>query len=122
MITTKKYNKISNDLGNIYKLVGEKTLNYDVKEIYISEIQFQKTKGWKNHTVQISTVFVISGSVQINIEDADEIVKVVLHENSTDYLEIRPGTWFSFQGLSIQPAKLLNVASIFHDPSETLTK
>jgi len=89
-------------------------------EAYFSWINSGAVKAWKLHRRMTLNLVVATGLVRIvfylpsakglRVEDIGDINYV--------RLTVPPGVWFGFQGRSVTPSLLLNIADIPHDQSE----
>ena len=117
----KKIKIIKNKYGNIVKLFQNKNAE-KIKEIYISEILYKKTKGWNFHKRSTSTLLVIKGKVKFNItKDFKKIKKITVDEKNYYFLVIKPNHWFSFEGM-LKKNRIINFSNIKYDKSETKKK
>ena len=85
------------------------------------------THSWKKHLTMKLNVIVPLGEIKFVIYD-DRIdsctyknfFEVVLGLNNYSRLTIPPEVWVSFQGVGEKQNLLLNIASIEHDPLESV--
>lgn len=91
-------------------------------ELYFTEIEKNKVKGWKRHTKMTLNLLPVTGEIAL-------YVKRDLHESPEeirfgfdDYklVSIEPNVWVAFKGIA-DVNMMANVASIEHDPSESET-
>ena len=126
-ITSNKSIRIFNPKGNLNKLMDIHSSSYSkFGEIYLTKIKYNKVKGWKKHKKIDSNIFLISGSVVFIIVKKIKN-KFIFHEyflsvSKNNHIYIPKNNFFAFQGLSKNPAILLNLASLPHDKNETLEK
>ena len=101
--------------GHVDKLatVGD----FEIGEIYVSNIGQGLVSAWKRHTLMTSNLKVVAGKVRFVFLEGSTFSEVVLSHGSTDVLRVEPGTWMGFQGLESQNS-ILNMASMTHNPDE----
>lgn len=99
----------------------------DFGEAYFSTVDFQAIKGWKKHTKMISNLIVPHGEVQFVFYDdrtgsktQGKYFEVSLSQNNYQRLTVQGGLWMAFKGLSKEQNIVLNLASICHDPNESI--
>lgn len=115
---------IDNDKGRVLKgLKASDPYFFGFGEAYFSEIKYGETKGWKIHQTMHLNLISVFGDIEVRTycehEELEE--KFLLGESSYGRLYIPPKLWFSFTGLTEPISKLVNLASIEHDPTETST-
>lgn len=95
-------------------------------EAYFSTINQGNVKGWKKHSKMTLNLVVPKGEIQFVIfDDRDksttqgEFMSILLSLQNYQRLTISPGLWVGFKGLSVENI-LLNIASIEHNPTETV--
>lgn len=129
-VTCHPLKQIQNPKGDVFHVVKNSDLgSSSFGEAYFSFVCFKEIKGWKKHTSMISRLTVPVGKVKFVLfddrRDSDSFGKFVEFKISPEnyrLLIIPPGVWFAFSGLSKCANLVLNVASIEHDPSESVTK
>ncbi len=97
-------------------------------ECYFSTAASQQPKAWKKHTQMICNLFVPVGAVKFvfyddrpESKDYKKIIEFEVSETNYGRLVINPGIWFGFSGISAASESLiLNVASIQHNPAESI--
>lgn len=96
----------------------------DFGEAYFSMVSFGEVKGWKKHLRMSMNLLVPIGLIRFHLEadDGATAEEVVLGENCYHRLFVPPGVWMAFEGVGQSNNLLLNVASIEHDPTESLTR
>lgn len=97
-------------------------------EAYFSFVNQDTEKPWRQHKKMFSNLIVNCGKIEFILEDGRKssntyglINKFILSEDNYARLTIPPGVWFKFKGLA-KKNSLLNIASITHDPDESLTR
>jgi dTDP-4-dehydrorhamnose 3,5-epimerase len=97
-------------------------------EAYVSGILKGVVKGWKKHTRMHSNLIVVNGCVRFVLHDLrenslsrGETLQLVLSEKVNHRLVIPCGLWLAFQGVECGISRVLNVASMVHDPEECET-
>lgn len=96
----------------------------DFGEAYFSMVSFGEVKGWKKHLRMSMNLLVPVGSIRFHLE-ADggaAAQQLVLGENYYCRLFVPPGVWMAFEGVGQSINLLMNLASIEHDPAESLTR
>ena len=96
-------------------------------EVYFSAVVREVVKGWKKHTKMHSNLIVVSGIIRVVLYDdrkdsstngrTQEFVGSI--ENYSR-LTVPAGIWTAFQGVGNELNLLLNIASILHDPNESV--
>ena len=117
----KKLKVIQNKLGNIIKLLNKKELKL-IREVYISEVKFKKTKGWNFHKKANCKIIVIDGQIKIHLtKNFKTYKKIILPCENNKLLTIKPKTWFKFEGIK-QNNKLINFIDTPYDKKEIKKK
>lgn len=122
--------EIYNEKGNILHVIkfnDETFVNFG--EAYFSEVNFGKIKGWKKHTIMFLNLVVPIGEIKFVLFDDRENSKsygkfweVIIGRSNFQRLTVPPGIFIAFQGLSTDLNMLINIASIPHDPTESINK
>jgi len=83
-----------------------------------------EVKGWKKHLLMSMNLLVPVGKVRFHFETgADSSPETILiGEDNYLRLFVPPGIWMAFEGIGPGTNLLLNIASIEHDPKESLTR
>ena len=96
-------------------------------EAYLSSVNRGMVKGWKKHTQMHSNLVIISGRIRWVLFDdrptsstCGQFGEIIGTLSNYSRLTIPPGIWVAFQGLSDELNLLLNVASLVHDPTESI--
>lgn len=96
-------------------------------EAYFSFVKYGSIKGWKLHERMKLNLIVPHGEVKFVIFDdrvgsatKGEFRQFCLSPNDFYRLSIEPNLWFAFQGRSKSVNIVLNIASIVHDPDESI--
>jgi dTDP-4-dehydrorhamnose 3,5-epimerase len=107
------------NIENSFKVFGE---------AYFSTVDFKAVKGWKKHTKMVSNLIVPVGEVRFVFFDErkgsatkGEFFVINLSRDNYCRLTVQPGLWMAFQGIGKEVNLLLNIASIVHDPNESVT-
>ena len=92
-------------------------------EAYFSAIDEGRVKGWKMHLKMHLNIIVPVGLIKIYLQsnDTDEQIGYILGGQNYQRLTVPPGLWMAFEGMNPGLNLLLNIASIEHDPSESVT-
>ena len=90
-------------------------------EAYFSTINKGDIKGWKKHIKMTLNLIVPVGKIEFVVynEKHNEFFNVILSQDNYQRLTVSPGFWVAFKGLN-ENNILLNLASVKHDPSETI--
>ena len=96
-------------------------------EAYFSCVLKGAVKGWKKHTRMTLNLIVSRGEIRFIVYDETVGSYKAYHltpERDEDYarLTVPPGLWMAFGGVGDGENMLLNIASIEHDPSESVTQ
>ena len=125
-IITSKINLISNQKGNIIKLIDKYSDTY-VKfgELYLTKIKPNKIKAWKMHLLMTSNLFILVGKVKfVIVKKINKEIKYISYElsaNKINHISIPKKTIFGFKGLSDKDSIIINLASIPHSKNESVS-
>lgn len=98
-------------------------------ECYFSTAKSQDPKAWKKHSRMICNLFIPKGAVRFVFYDdrsgsssEGKIAELTVSDANYGRLVINPGIWFGFSGVATdgEESIILNVASIQHDPAESI--
>ena len=96
-------------------------------EAYFSKIRKGSVKGWKKHTRMTLNLIVPVGSIRFIVYDSraesptqGAIYDDIIGQENYARLTVPPGLWMAFQGVGDSINLLLNIASIHHDPNESM--
>lgn len=122
--------EIPHEKGNIFhalKSTDESFISFG--EAYFSNVNYGAVKGWKMHTRMHLNLIVPIGTIKFVLFDDREMSptyrgfwEVEIGELNYQRLSVPPGIFMSFQGIGLQRNMLLNIASISHDPGESINK
>lgn len=115
--------KIQHPRGDIYhalKCTDESFKNFG--EAYFTTIHKGDVKGWKKHLKMCMNLIVPVGEVcfQFYNENLNKGFSINAGENNYIRITVQPGVWMAFQGVSEGLNLILNIASIPHDPTESI--
>ena len=120
--------QIRDNRGAVFHMLRRDSPTFsEFGEIYFSQINYGVIKGWKKHHKMLQNLAVPSGEIKLVIYDDRTssasfgfIQEIELGSQSHHYrlVQIPPGVWYSFKGLSGPFALIANCASLPHDPSE----
>jgi len=116
--------QIANPKGDIYHALKKSDDSFTAfGEAYFTTVNFNEIKGWKKHTEMILNLIVPVGAVRFVIfnDETNEFRDITLSPNNYQRLTVPSGVWVAFQGVSDDLNLVLNIASIEHDPSESVT-
>ncbi|MDC1525565.1 dTDP-4-dehydrorhamnose 3,5-epimerase [Gammaproteobacteria bacterium] len=109
------------DIFHALKSSEESFLSFG--EAYFSAINPKEIKGWKKHTQMVMNLIVPVGAVMFHFYD-DVLLRGAqyqLGEENYYRLTIQPGYWMAFEGVGAGLNLVLNIASIQHDSSESIS-
>ena len=119
---------IEGEKGSVMHALKCTDVNYEsFGECYFSTVAYNDVKGWKKHKRMVSNLIVPVGAVKFVFYDDREgsatfgsFCEVVLSVTNYQRLTVQPGIWMAFQGASEDLNLLTNIASIPHDPLESI--
>jgi len=114
--------KIRHPKGDIFHAIKRTDPGFNgFGEAYFSTVNQGDTKGWKNHKIMTLNIIVPVGEVEFVIynKKTKEFFNISLSTNNYQRLTVSPGLWVAFRGKGANNL-LLNLASIEHDPDETI--
>jgi dTDP-4-dehydrorhamnose 3,5-epimerase len=122
--------RIEHPLGDIFHGVKKSDRGFEgFGEAYFSSVANGAIKGWKLHKRMTLNLVVPLGAVRFVVFDDREnsptrnkFYDVTLGPSNYQRLTIAPGLWLAFAGASSGLNLLLNIASIEHDPEESLKR
>jgi dTDP-4-dehydrorhamnose 3,5-epimerase len=120
--------KIEHSQGNIYHAMKCTDPNFSgFGEAYFSFIHYGDIKGWKKHTEMQMNILVPIGEIEFVIYDdrdksktKNEFYSIKLSQDNYHRLSVSPGLWVAFRGCHSGSNMLLNIASIAHNPLESV--
>lgn len=115
--------------GNIYHAMKSSDSGFfGFGEAYFSTVMNGEVKGWKKHTKMVLNLIVPTGEIEFVIFDDrldsstfKQFFSCKLSQNNYQRLTVPVGVWLSFKGVGEGASMLLNIASIEHDPVESLS-
>ena len=127
-ITLSPLKQIENPKGDIYHALKKSDDSYsEFGEAYFTTVNNNDIKGWKKHTQMVLNLIVPVGEIEFVIYDDREhsltkgdFFSVKLSQMNYQRLTVASGLWVAFKGCSETLNLLLNIASIEHDPSESM--
>lgn len=128
-IAVESLRKIPNDKGDVYHGLKSTEDSYVAfGEAYFSNVNHGEIKGWKKHNEMVLNLIVPVGNIRFVIYDDrsnsttfKQFFEITLGSVNYSRLTIAPGLWVSFQGVDKGQNLLLNIASIEHDPAESIS-
>jgi len=122
--------QISHSKGDIFhalKATDESYMGFG--EAYFSFIWKGEVKGWKRHTEMTLNLVVPQGKIRFVVFDdreqsqtKGEYKEFFLSPDNYKRLTVAPDLWVAFQGCGPRENMLLNIASIPHDPKESVNR
>lgn len=124
-----KLKRIQDARGEIRHAIRKSDDAYcDFGEAYFTGVNHGIVKGWKLHKHMHSNLIVVSGCVRFVLFDnrpesssRGKLDEYLVSLQNYGRLTVPSGVWLAFQGVSQELNLLMNVASIEHDPLESLT-
>ena len=116
--------QINHQKGDIFHAMKRSDAGYDgFEEAYFSTINTGDIKGWKKHTKMTLNLIVPVGEIEFIVydEDKEEFESIKLSQKNYQRLTVKPNVWMAFRGIGSYNM-LLNIASIEHDPEESINK
>lgn len=116
---------ISHPKGDIMHALKNTDFSYrGFGEVYFSKIYGGQIKGWKLHTKMEMNFVVPSGSIKFYLRDSEsgKIETVIIGNNDYKRLFIPSNVWVAFEGVCEGENLLMNLASIPHDPNESISE
>lgn len=114
------------DGGRVMHGIKKNDMGYvGLGEVYFSYIDPKAVKAWKKHNRMTLNLVVPLGKVRFVFCDplSDGHCRVEdIGEGNYVRLTVPPGIWFGFQGISLQPSLVTNIADLQHDPAEVERK
>tara|TARA_R110001583_G_scaffold18891_2_gene74690 strand:- start:1636 stop:2073 length:438 start_codon:yes stop_codon:yes gene_type:complete len=120
--------RIKNIKGDIYHALKSSEDSFSqFGEAYFSSVNFGDVKGWKKHTQMTLNLIVPVGTIKFvmfderpNSKSYQQFYEISISQDNYCRLSIPPNVWLSFQGIEPGLNLLLNIASIEHDPTESV--
>jgi dTDP-4-dehydrorhamnose 3,5-epimerase len=121
--------RILHEKGDIYHAMKQSEDSFtSFGEAYFSSVHLNDIKGWKKHTKMVLNLVVPVGSVRFALFDDrsdsitnGELLDVTASSDNYIRLTVPAGIWVAFQGVGKDLNLLLNMASIEHDPLESIS-
>ncbi len=120
-IKIKNLSIISNNKGDILKgFLKSENKEFDVKEVYLSEINPKEIKAWKMHKEMTSNLIAVKGEVKIVIQTIDKnFISEIISKKNYKMITIPPNIWFGFQCISDDSGLLINISNKEHEDLES---
>lgn len=122
-VTLTPLKKIHSLRGDVLHAMKKSDVGFDgFGEAYFSTVNKNDIKGWKKHTEMTLNLIVPAGKIEFVIynDKDDKFFNVTISQDNYQRLTISPGFWLAFRGLDKKNI-LLNIASIEHDSSESVS-
>ena len=114
---------IDNSKGDIFHVIKSSSDGFSkFGEAYFSEIKYNEIKGWKMHKEMVLNLVAVVGKVQFVVYNGKSFFSTILSKDNYYRLTIEPKLWVAFKGLSKNSNLVLNIATIEHDPRESVNK
>ena len=125
-VRIKLLREIIGDQGSVIHGLREDDEEYaGFGEAYFSTVEQSKIKGWKKHKIMKLNLIVVDGEITFVLYDDrsnsptyGEFFEARLSSSKPERLSVPPRVWMAFKGESKNINKVLNLASITHDPAE----
>ena len=129
-VTVTPLKQFKDERGVVMHMIKKNSENFkDFGEIYFSFVNPNVVKGWKYHKSIFQNFAVPVGKIKLVIFDDRKLSKTKghLHEiefGADDYklITLPPKIWYSFKGISVQPAMIANLIDQVHSPDECIVK
>lgn len=122
-VVVTKEKQISNPKGDLSHIMKKSSDGFEsFGEAYFTTVHKDDIKGWKKHLNMTLNIVVPVGEVQFVIYNDKTFFSVNLSPKNYSRLTIRPGVWIAFKGVGDGTNLVLNIASIEHDPQESVNK
>ncbi|HEX7674841.1 MAG TPA: hypothetical protein VF412_11755 [Bdellovibrio sp.] len=116
--------------GRVFHALKQSESSYaGFGEAYFSEVYHGEVKGWKKHTRMVLNLIVPFGKIEFRMLDErsdsktfGKTMTVELSPENYQRLTVPAGIWMAFKGIGIGQNILLNIASIEHDPTESVAR
>lgn len=126
MMTTATFTplrRIAHPKGDLFHVLkcGEEDFK-GFGEAYFTTVLHGQAKGWKRHTVMHMNLIVPVGCVRFYVYDEKQARTTHFDLGPDNYgrLSVPPGMWVAFKGMGSELNLVLNLASIPHDPTESV--
>ena len=118
--------KIPDERGCIFPMLRSDDIEFKgFGEIYFSLVYPQIIKGWHLHAKMTLNYAVIQGMIKLVLFDdrshsktRGEVQEIFLGDLKYALIQIPPGIWNGFKGISNPHAIVANCSTIPHDPAE----
>lgn len=123
-IITTQLKRIPHPKGDIFHALKSSEESYvGFGEAYFSTINKGEIKGWKKHTQMVMNLIVPVGDVTFHLFDELNNKHEKFRLNADNYvrLTVPPEYWMAFEGHDEAINLVLNLASLEHDPAESIT-
>ena len=117
--------KISSNGGEVWHALKATERSFNgFGEAYFSWVEYKEIKAWKHHLKMTMNLVVPSGRVRFVFCDllCDDFREECIGAEFYARVTVPPKIWFGFQGISVNPSLVLNLANLPHDPSEVERK
>lgn len=116
---------ISHPKGNVLHGLKRSDEGFvDFGEAYFSTVLRGEIKGWKKHLRMSMNLLVPAGTIRFHLESdlGGGTEHIELGEGNYQRLFVPPGIWVAFEGIGTSTNLLMNLASIEHDPTESVVR
>lgn len=120
--------QILDERGGVFHIMKKSDSGFlSFGEAYLSKINKDKIKAWKNHREMTQNFCVPFGSLKLVLYDDRDlsptqgVINTFQLDDNNNYkrITIPPMIWYGFQCKSADYCLLLNIADIEHDPNES---
>lgn len=118
--------KIFDDRGAVFHMLRNDDKEFEkFGEIYFSQVRSGVVKAWHLHSKMTLNYYLVTGTVRLALFDDrkssptyKKIQEIFLDESDSKLVQIPPGVWNGFKGLSPNPALIANCATEPHSADE----
>ncbi len=114
---------ISSDLGSVMHVLKKSDKSFsEFGEIYISTVNLNHIKAWKQHKIMKMNLIVPVGKVKFVFYDiaTNRFREETIGTERYVRLTVPPKLWFGFKGLDSTQNLIINISNIVHNPDEQL--
>jgi len=115
--------KISHPKGDIFHALKASDTSFKgFGEAYFTTVNVGETKGWKLHQKMVLNLVAILGEVKFHFcnGNSEEVYSFSIGSDNYGRLTVPAGIWVAFSGVGKDINLVLNLASIEHDPNESI--
>jgi len=121
MILRESLKLIKLEDGNVLQFIKKTDNSFsEFGEAYFSYINYNRIKGWKKHHKMTMNLVVPFGLVKFVFFDKNKkfLLEEIIGPENYYKIQVPPGYWYAFKGLSNEKSLICNLANIIHDDGE----